>query len=99
MSEWHGTATLIAIGGAGDKSGDRAMDEDTAIVVTGEESFRVLDSGGVYIADGAEVTFSNGCGQEPGQSLSIHDVRVHLLSKGDRFDLRTRRPVTLADAA
>jgi len=67
------------------------IDEDTAIVVSGE-SFRVIGSGAVYVVDGDDVTRSNIAegGQE--RALSIYDVRLHVLSAGDSFDMRTRRP-------
>jgi cyanophycinase len=54
------------------------IDEDTAIVVRGRQ-FRVVGRGAVYIVEGAAVTRS--------------DVRMHVLSEGDRFDLDRRRPI------
>ncbi|HEU4697549.1 MAG TPA: cyanophycinase [Gemmatimonadales bacterium] len=68
------------------------LDEDTAIVVEREERFAVLGSGAVYVADAQDVTYTNIADEERDRTLSIFDVRLHLLSQGDAFDLRPRRP-------
>ena len=68
------------------------IDEDTAAVVDGD-TFKVLGAGAVYIVDGAGVTHSNIAEAEPERTLSMYDVRMHVLSSGDRFDLKRRRPV------
>ena len=73
------------------------IDEDTAIVVEGE-AFRVLGGGAVYVVDGAGVTHSNIAEAAPQRTLSLYDVRLHVLSSGDPFDLALRRPST-GDAA
>jgi len=67
------------------------IDEDTAIVVT-RNRFEVIGSGAVYIVDGATVTHSNTAEAEPDAPLSIYDLRLHVLSSGDAFNLKTRRP-------
>ena len=67
------------------------IDENTAIVVEGG-TCRVLGAGGVYVVDGAGVTHSNVAEAEADKALSLHDVRLHVLSEGDRFELRSRRP-------
>lgn len=67
------------------------IDEDTAIVVRGSE-FRVIGSGAVYVVDAAGVTHSNIAEARRDRALSIFDVRMHVLSAGDRFSLPDRRP-------
>jgi len=67
------------------------IDEDTAVVVQGRQ-FEVIGSGAVYVVDGASVTHSNIAEAEPAKALSMYDVRLHVLSAGDRFDLSKRRP-------
>jgi cyanophycinase len=74
------------------------IDEDTAIVVHGQ-TFRVIGSGAVYVADGAGVTHSNIAEAEPDRTLSLYDVRLHVLSTGDTFDLARRRPTEAGDLA
>lgn len=71
------------------------IDEDTAIVVSGRH-FDVLGCGAVYVIDGADITQSNIAEEgenENKRTLSMHGVRLHVLSDGDSFDLDTRRPV------
>jgi cyanophycinase len=68
------------------------IDEDTAIVVE-KNRFRVIGSGAVYIVDCNGVTHSNIAEASPDQALSVYDVRLHVLSAGERFDLAARRPV------
>jgi cyanophycinase len=67
------------------------IDEDTAIIVQGDE-FRVCGSGAVYIVDAGGVTHSNVADAQVASALSIFDVRLHVLSSGDHFDLWHRRP-------
>jgi cyanophycinase len=74
------------------------IDEDTAIVVRGRQ-FRVVGSGAVYVVDGAGVTHSNIAEAEPERALSMYDVRMHVLSAGDGFDLERRRPGDAPDLA
>ena len=68
------------------------IDEQTAIVVERGNGFYVLGSGAVYVVDGSEVTYSIIAEEDLNKTLSIYDVRMHMLSQGDRFDLITRRP-------
>jgi cyanophycinase len=68
------------------------LDEDTAAVVEGDR-FRVIGSGGVYVVDGSGVSYCNVAEARSDCALSMHDVRVHVLSDGDGFDLKERRPI------
>jgi len=68
------------------------VDEDTALVIEGG-CFRVIGSGGVYVVDAHGVTHSNMGEDRPEQTLSLYDVRLHLLGAGDAFDLGERRPM------
>ncbi|GEM46108.1 cyanophycinase [Deinococcus cellulosilyticus] len=69
------------------------IDEDTTIVVEELRYFTVLGSGAVYVVDGSCVTHSNIAEGGEDQILSIYDVKLHVLSKGDAFDLQERRPL------
>jgi cyanophycinase len=71
------------------------IDEDTAIVVRGSK-FHVIGSGAVYLVDGSGVTQSNVAEDEPNAILSTFDLKLHLLSAGDTFDLKTRQPMRRA---
>ena len=68
------------------------IDEQTAIVVERDKGFYVLGSGAVYVFDGSEVSYSNIAEADMNKTLSIYDVRMHMLSQGDRFDLIARKP-------
>ena len=68
------------------------IDEQTAIVVERGNGFYVLGSGAVYVLDGTEVTYSNIAEEDLKKTLSIYNVRLHMLSQGDRFDLLNRMP-------
>jgi len=72
------------------------IDEDTAAVVE-DETFTVIGSGAVYVVDGAAVTHCNLAEARPERVLSMHGVIVHVLSCGDRFDIRKRRPIPAAN--
>ena len=67
------------------------IDEDTAIVVQGDH-FKVIGSGSVYLVDGSSVTRSNIADGDNGEALSVFDLKLHILSSGDAFDLTNRRP-------
>jgi len=68
------------------------IDEQTAIVVERENGFYVLGSGAVYVIDGTEVSYSNVAEEDLKKTLSIYNLRMHMLSQGDRFDLINRAP-------
>jgi cyanophycinase len=67
------------------------VDENTAMVVEGS-GFRVVGAGGVYVADAGEVSWVNVAEAVRQEALAIHDVKLHVLSAGDRFDFDARRP-------
>jgi cyanophycinase len=69
------------------------IDEDTAIVVKGRQ-FCVIGKGAVYVVEGASVTHSNIAEAENKRTLSMFDVRLHILSDGDCFSLSKRRPIS-----
>jgi cyanophycinase len=67
------------------------IDEDTAAIVEGG-TLRVIGDGAIYIVDGTDVSFSNVAEASSDETLSMHDVRIHVLAQGDSFDLKRRRP-------
>jgi len=70
------------------------LDEDTAIVVEQGTVFRVLGAGAVYVLDGREVSHSNIVEETSEQIMSVFGMRLHVLSNGDTFDLKTRQPIS-----
>jgi len=69
------------------------IDEDTAAILDGDR-LRVIGDGAIYVVDGSAVTFSNVAEARSDVTLSMHDVRVHVLADGDTYDLEARRPGT-----
>ena len=67
------------------------IDEDTAIVLQ-DRDFRVIGSGAAYVVDGERATHSNIAEARSDHALSMFNVRMHVLSSGDRFDLDQREP-------
>lgn len=86
---------LIACVAQNPKSLGLGIDEDTAVVVE-RSRFRVVGAGGVYVVDASGVTFSTVADAGEDRPLSVHDVKVHVLAPGDRFDLKPRRPFRTA---
>lgn len=69
------------------------IDEDTAILVENDEVFTVLGSGAVYVIDGTGIRFTSLSERHSEGILTIHDARVHVLGRDDRFHLKERRPI------
>ncbi|HJT64838.1 MAG TPA: cyanophycinase [Pyrinomonadaceae bacterium] len=69
------------------------IDEDTAILVNNGSEFRVIGSGSVIIVDGSPMTHTNLSDLEHGERLELHDLTLHVLPAGARYDLRKQRPI------
>ncbi|PYQ59302.1 MAG: cyanophycinase [Acidobacteria bacterium] len=70
------------------------LDENTAIVLDDNEWLEVVGAGAVYVLDGSKVSYSNLAEprEEMEKTMSVFDVKLHVLSAGNRFDLQERRP-------
>jgi len=70
------------------------IDENTAVIVHGEESLEVIGKGAVYVLDGSGSTYSNiGEGDEDlEKTMAVFDIKLHVLSEGNQFNLQERRP-------
>lgn len=73
------------------------IDEDTAMVVDGDE-FEVIGSGAVTIIDAGGITHTNLHELRKNEGLELHNVRVHILPRGARFSLTERKPLALEEA-
>jgi cyanophycinase len=70
------------------------LDEDTAILVRrNDEEFTVLGTGAVYVIDGTSIRYTNVSDRHAEGIFTVHDARVHVLGRDDRFNLKERRPV------
>jgi len=74
------------------------IDENTAILVN-DGRFRVIGAGAVYVIDAISESYTNVSENDPEKTMSIFDVRLHIMSADDTFDLRTRRPTASAPRA
>jgi cyanophycinase len=72
------------------------IDEDTAIIVENDR-FQVMGSNAVYIIDGHNVTSTNISEAGADQTMSMHDVKLHVMAHQEIFDLKTRRAYGLRD--
>jgi cyanophycinase len=69
------------------------IDEDTAIIVHGLDYFEVVGRGAAYVLDASEMTYTNLVEREMETTLSSFNIKLHLLGRGFRFDLKNRLPV------
>lgn len=73
------------------------IDEDTAIVCEGNDYFQVIGSGAVYVLDGRAVSYTNIAEDSADRTMSVFGLKLHVLSQGDRFDLKTHQPIHLTN--
>ncbi len=70
------------------------IDENTAVVIDMAESFYVVGAGAVYAIDGRYISYSNVNESDAEKTLAVYDLKLHVLTEGDAFDLTTRRPTS-----
>jgi cyanophycinase len=63
------------------------LEEDTAVLVTKGRELEVLGTGLVVVVDGHNCTGNTIYQVKPGEPFSIRDLRIHMLSKGERYTL------------
>ena len=62
------------------------------MLVEGEDDFKVIGQGAVYVVDGSRTSYSNIAAEKVKQTLSVYDIKLHVLGDGSCFDLKSRRP-------
>jgi cyanophycinase len=82
---------LIGIIGQNPHSLGVGIDENTAIIVH-DGRFDVIGAGAVYVIDGHPVTYTNLSEEDRDRTMSVFDLRLHVLSQGDCFLLDERKP-------
>lgn len=80
---------LSAIAAHPDKLGI-GIDEDTCAALRGDGSFEVLGKGSITVVDPSSLTHTNYLNVNETSPLSLHNLRVHILSQGDRYDYKNR---------
>lgn len=69
------------------------IDEDTAIIVNEQGSFKVIGSGAVYVIDGRTITYSNVSEQYQEELLCMFNIKMHVLKNKNIFDLNSKEPM------
>ena len=80
---------MSAIAANPDKLGI-GLDEDTCAAFKGDGTFEVIGKGNVTIIDPTELTYTNYRLSDVNSPLSLHNLRVHVLSEGDHYDYKSR---------
>ena len=68
------------------------IDEDTAIFIGPDQIFEVEGSGSVTIIDPEHLSYSSMDRAKKNESLSLLDMKLHILSRGCKFDIHERKP-------
>lgn len=68
------------------------IDEDTAIVIDNDTTLSVIGNGSIYIVDGSSMNYSNVSEQYSDEILSMYNVTLHVLKKGNMYDLKLKTP-------
>lgn len=66
------------------------LEEDTAILFSEGNQVEVVGSGLIVVVDGKGMTHTNVTDVNPGVPVTIRDLKVHMLGKGDRYTLPTQ---------
>jgi cyanophycinase len=69
------------------------IDEDTCAMFERDGLVQVIGQGTVTFVDAREMTYSNAAAVDPTSPLSLHNLRVHVLSHGDAYHLRHHQPL------
>lgn len=71
------------------------IDEDTCVAIAEDGTFQVLGKGTITIIDPGNMTHTNHPLTSETAPLSLHNLKVHVLSQGDRFDYKKRAVLQL----
>ena len=67
------------------------LGEDTGVLITEGKHLEIIGSGLVLIFDGHQIRHSNIADLQEGSPISIENLIVHVLTKGNAYDLKTRK--------
>ncbi|MDX2100565.1 MAG: cyanophycinase [Leptolyngbyaceae cyanobacterium bins.59] len=69
------------------------IDEDTCALFEGDGLLQVLGKGAVTVIDPQRMSYTNYHYIDATAPISLHDLRVHILTHGDRYDLNRRESI------
>jgi cyanophycinase len=75
------------------------LDEDTAVFIGPDEVMEVVGSGGVTIVDAHDLEYSSVDALKANEPISLLNIRLHILVRGDRYDLHERRAMAAGAGA
>ncbi len=70
--------------------------EDTGLIIKNGTECTVIGSGMVIVFDGSSLTHNNEKVLEKGTPMTMVNLRIHVLSNSDKYDLKTRKVDVLA---
>lgn len=74
------------------------IDEDTAIIVDGDE-VKVIGRGSVTVVDESGATYNNLDEVLKDEAIAVCGIKLHVLPHGFRFNLKTRQPIVMQSVA
>ncbi len=82
LSAISGYPNLLGIG----------IDEDTCAMFESDGTIQVIGKGTVTIVDVSGMTYTNESRVQGSEPLSMHNLKLHILGYGDRYDLNKHQP-------
>lgn len=67
------------------------LGEDTGIIVKNGEDLTAIGTGSVVILDGRNIHYNNIADIEFDQPISVENIIVHIMAKGNKYNVRTRK--------
>ena len=67
------------------------LGEDTGVIVSLGHELKAIGSGSVVIIDGKHIEYNNIADIDFGMPISVENIVVHIMSKGDIYNLETRK--------
>ena len=65
--------------------------EDTGLIIRNDKEFQVIGSGMAIVFDARTSTHNNQRILDEGTPMTLTDLKTHILSNGDRFEIETRK--------
>ncbi|MGF1492257.1 MAG: cyanophycinase [Microcoleaceae cyanobacterium] len=69
------------------------IDEDTCALFEDSNQLRVIGKGTITVVDTSQVSYTNANRIDATKPLSLFNLRIHVLSYGDRYDLASHTPI------
>ncbi|MDJ0725452.1 MAG: cyanophycinase [Prochloraceae cyanobacterium] len=70
------------------------IDEDTCAIFEQDGLLQVMGRGTVTIVDARDMSYTNQTRVSADEPLSLHNLRLHILCHGDRYDLKQHRAIS-----